>query len=599
MKRLLITTADERTWRRDGPVLFLGEWCRLYDRRAAWAGLDAEVVPYHWDDRTQLDNDYARLQSIYEELLHDTGAALNEQHRTDHSLRYWRILIGPWLFQFVHVAYDRWAMILKASESHDIERTLVYDSPPGALTAPDLRHSSFQSTRWNHYMFGKAIEHQDRIPWDRVPAHPEEAMPARRVQGPTWRRTALAGLRDGLSSVLQGLAGDDEAMIIQTYLPRFEEMKLQAVLGQAPKLWTIPREIPPVPPNMSRRQGMRIATESPDAFVRFAASMIPEQLPTVFLEGYRSLTRAAELLPWPSRPRVIFTSNLDWLCTVFQEWAATKVEAGHPLVIGQHGGFVGTARRHPVEDHQLKTSDRYLSWGWSGDDPRVQPAMIFTNVGKPMSTWRPSGGLLLVTASMPLYAYRCFSQPVGPGQSVAFVEDQIRFATALGEAVRARLTVRINQALDREYGACHIERWREAVPEIDIDPSVRPIEGPMRRCRLFVYTYNSTGFLESLARNIPTLMFWNPGYFELRPAAEPYFDLLARARIYHAAPESAAEHAMEIWDDVAGWWNQPAVQQARHAFCERYARMPRSPLRVLKEALLTASVRAAAQEALP
>lgn len=34
--RYLITTADERTWKFDRPVLFLGEWCRLYDRRHVW-----------------------------------------------------------------------------------------------------------------------------------------------------------------------------------------------------------------------------------------------------------------------------------------------------------------------------------------------------------------------------------------------------------------------------------------------------------------------------------------------------------------------------------------------------------------------------------
>ena len=40
IKRHLITTADERTWKLDSPVLFLGEWCRLYDRNAVWDKMD-------------------------------------------------------------------------------------------------------------------------------------------------------------------------------------------------------------------------------------------------------------------------------------------------------------------------------------------------------------------------------------------------------------------------------------------------------------------------------------------------------------------------------------------------------------------------------
>ena len=44
MKRFLITTALEETWRDDEPVLFLGEWCRLYSRKDRWSKIDAEIT---------------------------------------------------------------------------------------------------------------------------------------------------------------------------------------------------------------------------------------------------------------------------------------------------------------------------------------------------------------------------------------------------------------------------------------------------------------------------------------------------------------------------------------------------------------------------
>jgi putative transferase (TIGR04331 family) len=53
----LVTTADRRFWRSGERTLFLGEWCRLQDQRRAWAGLDSEVLPYHWDDRGRLCRD--------------------------------------------------------------------------------------------------------------------------------------------------------------------------------------------------------------------------------------------------------------------------------------------------------------------------------------------------------------------------------------------------------------------------------------------------------------------------------------------------------------------------------------------------------------
>ena len=40
MKKYLITTADEATWKFDEKVVFLGEWCRLYNRKHIWKEMD-------------------------------------------------------------------------------------------------------------------------------------------------------------------------------------------------------------------------------------------------------------------------------------------------------------------------------------------------------------------------------------------------------------------------------------------------------------------------------------------------------------------------------------------------------------------------------
>jgi putative transferase (TIGR04331 family) len=590
VKRFLITTADERTWRRDHPILFLGEWCRLYDRRTAWEHLDAEVVPYHWDDRQRYNDDWHYLQSAYEALLCRTSTALNEHHGTNHSKRYWRILIGPWLYIFTHVLFDRWKMVQNASNAYEIDGTLICDFPLATTIAPDLSAAARpENVAWNEYLFGRVIEYQNKIPWERIPARPESPARPRSYARRSLRKSVLRALRASTASLLAMFTRSNEAMIIGSYLPRLEEIKLQLTLGQVPKLWKTQR-VEALPPDLPRRRQLRIASGSPDAFFRFASLMVPEQIPTVYLEGYRNLTRAAQRLPWPSRPKVIFTSNLNLFDEVFKEWAAAKTEAGYPLVIGQHGGFYGTGKWIPGEDHQIETSDRFLTWGWQDDRPQTYPAAILTNINKPLATWNPVGHLLLVTNPIWLLPLRSMSWPVGPNQSARFVNEQIRFAGALDEPIRASLTVRIDRGYDEVSRSFYIERWQDALPGVEIDPSTEPIEGPLRNCRLFIYTHNSTGFLETLGRNIPTVIFWNPWYFELRPDAQPYFDLLARARIYHETPESAAQHVTQIWHDVAEWWNQTAVQQARRTFCEQYARMPKNPLGVLKKALLTVPV---------
>ena len=63
----LVTTGLEDTWPESGKsIVFLGEWCRLYSRKHHWANIDAEVLPYHWNDRNKLYKDYQYLLKLYE-----------------------------------------------------------------------------------------------------------------------------------------------------------------------------------------------------------------------------------------------------------------------------------------------------------------------------------------------------------------------------------------------------------------------------------------------------------------------------------------------------------------------------------------------------
>ena len=72
--------------------------------------------------------------------------------------------------------------------------------------------------------------------------------------------------------------------------------------------------------------------------------------------------------------------------------------------------------------------------------------------------------------------------------------------------------------------------------------------------RLVVSTYNATTFLETMALNIPTVIFWNPKHWELRDEAIDDFEDLKRVGILYHSPEACAKHVSAIWSDVSSWW---------------------------------------------
>ena len=108
---LLVTTALEETWGTDEEILFLGEWCKLYDRKEIWQKREHTTLPFSWENRDQMYLDVEYLRELYERILPKLSAKLNEIHCTDHSVRYWRIFVGIWLGYFIQILFQRWASI--------------------------------------------------------------------------------------------------------------------------------------------------------------------------------------------------------------------------------------------------------------------------------------------------------------------------------------------------------------------------------------------------------------------------------------------------------------------------------------------------------
>jgi len=577
----LITTADERTWPRGRRVLFLGEWARLYSRRSAWKDLDAEVVPYHWDDREKLARDYLNLNVLYEELLRELAEQLNRLHQVDHSVRYWRILIGPWLGYFVPVLFDRWSMLECAVGNYSVAGVRALETPPEQLIPSDMGQfvDAVCTDAWNEGIWTQLLE--DWWPMAIEKSASTDA-PGRRPAPATEKsllRQSKRTVARAISLLMQPLTRRDEAFFISSYLPFWQDLRLQWRLGQVPKVWTT-GEMPRSLVDWGKRRWKLRQAGGAD-FSNVVRAMIPRHIPTLYVEGYAALNRACSLLPWPHTPRLIFTSNAFMTDDMFKAWAAEKVEHGAPFVIGQHGGQYGVALFTFPEYHQRAISDRWLSWGWREETTsKVRPVGNIKLVGKKLG-WDPNGHALMVEMGAPRYSGILYSVPLA-SQWLDYFEFQCRFVTRLPEHLRAAVLVRLN--LD-DYQWDQAGRWRDRFPDIHIDSGGKPIARLIERCRIYVSTYNATTFLESLALNIPTIMFWNAAHFELRASARPDFEKLKSVGIFHETPEAAAQQMAAVWDDVSSWWNTERIQSVRREFCDRYTRTSTGLLDDLERAL--------------
>ena len=576
----LITTADERTWPKgEGEsVLFLGEWCKRYSRKKKWEKLNSIVAPYHWDDRKMLSKDYQYLLKLHEDLLIDLSCKLNQIHSVEHSLRYWRILIGPWLGYFVQMLFDRWSMLNQSIEKLECTDCKVIERDQLSVVPNDMNDfgNMYDGDDWNEAIYGQLLDNS----WSKS-VRIEKIQIQQKIKNDQafiqqgWKTLLKSKLKNWIFRLSILFPNEARYFFIATYLPLKTDLLLQVRLGQFPRIWRSNR-VPVTKPDMRKRNWQLCKNKvNESSFEVIARQFVPLHIPTVYLEGYDQLMKTVDLLPWPKKPKVIFTSNAYNSDDLFKAWAAEKVEKNTQFVIGQHGGLFGMAPFSFTEDHQIKIATKWLSWGWSDSSrSRVVPMGNLKCMRRRQVRYNPNGGALMVSMAIPRYSYHLYAGIVSK-QWLDFVADHQVFLYSLPQTLREQVLLRL---YGNDYGWDQFDRWNEQMPEVCLDLGRQNYYKLIEQSRLFIATYNATTYLESLNWNIPTIIFWNPMHWELKEEVRPYFELLESVGIFHRTPESAAQHMLEVWDNVSDWWESREVQSARAQFCHQFSRTLPDPI---------------------
>jgi putative transferase (TIGR04331 family) len=564
----LITTADQRFWKTESKILFLGEWCRLYSQKHIWSQLDHEVCPYHWDDREKLYRDYQLLDPIYESCLNQLAKQLNQLHQTDLPTRYWRIVIGPWLFYIIEILYDRYLSICAAEKSGKVSNVLLPVPDSTAWAAKD--YSEFRNRMiwdpFNQYLYTEIIQFSGKLPYETKDLPLLDS--SKTIE--TTSRKPVTGAIQKLIGMLSRLQPDkmNKAVFVNSYIKPMELARLQILLGQLPNPYPPEVKTKSFPINNAMRE--KIAMEDGStAFESLLQKIIPSLLPTVYVEGYRDMHQRS-LHVFPKNPKLIYTTNALYGDEGFKFWAGWHVTRGTKLVTSQHGGHYGLAKWSAQETHEIKVSDKNFTWGW---EEKGEPRTIPMASGQLRSRIKnlkadPEGTILWVGVCLPRYSYWLYSFPAGP-QFLDYLSDQKRFAKGVSDEVRRFLVYRLYIA---DYGWGQKERLTEMLPSVKLYDGQKSFYQQLNDARLCISTFNSTTYLETFAADFPTLLFWNPNHWEVRPSAQPYFDELKEMEILHDTPESAASKLNTIYKDPFTWWQSPEIQKVRKRFCSRFAR---------------------------
>ncbi len=585
VKRYLITTADERTWRFDRPVIFLGEWCRLYSRKHIWQNMDAIISEPYGLGKALKDSDHAEARALEEKIFPILCNILNQHHNTQYSERFWRIVLGHWFQRYIDVILNRVKTLEQCLQSNQLSGTVAFDTEHYSLAPLDSYAAiwAFNDDRWNNTLYVKILNllGDASCPFEVISGNESKGILRTPNEIVPLKSKILKWIYHKLRVLAKVFIRENDALIINTYLPKVQAIKLQLSLGQIPQLFDTTKEWQAKKIDRVLRHNLSklIFSKENDTLFGIMCSLVFELLPVCYLENFPELSKNVQRLTWPKAPKFIFTSNSFDTDELFKLWTAQKVDSGFKYIVGQHGNNYGTERyQNPTVEES--TSDKFMTWGWTDRLPQHIPSFIFKTVVKSGKAYNPDGGLLLIEDML----YHRLNTWDRAYEFEIYFEEQTKFVDNLEKTIRDELTIRIHPSY-KLLRSFDVLRWNDYDSHININTGEDVINKLISQSRLIVHGYDSTGILETLSQNIPTLAFWQNDLDHLRDSAIPYYQILVDAGIVHLTPESVASKVNEIWHDVETWWEQSSIQDARNKFCSHYARVSQNPSQDLRKLL--------------
>jgi putative transferase (TIGR04331 family) len=573
--RFLVTTECEETWDFNHPVLFLGEWCCTYDRKLSWDRIDSIIAePYGIDEITKL-RDFNTLVSTQEKILPDLVKVLNSHHATNYSVRFWQILIGHWLEIYTSLLINRINTISKVIDNHTISGATFIDLNYENFIPVNLLdlHNLITQGHWNSTLDLKIIKSLkiDIFPIKIIKKNYSKLKFS--IKKPIFRMNFF---RNKIQIILNNFVRKDEPFIISTYLPELQEILLQLSFKVVPKNWNIRSNFQfssKSDPILREKLKHQLLHRRQDIYVE----LLFELFPICFLEGFHELRDRVDKQNWPSHPKFIFTSNNYATDEEFKLYTAIKTEQGIKYFIGQHGNNYGTsATQSNIEE---RISDHFISWGTGNLTTNKKVGVNFKIAGVKVKH-NPNGKILLLLNHLP----RRESTWDVYAEHALYFKEQISLIDALENDLIKMLSIRLHSA-HVQMNFFEKEKLLLNYKKLIFDDQKKPFHKLLNESRLVVFSYDSTGILETLALNIPTLAFWQKGLSNLNYTARKNYESLVKAGVFHLTPQSIAEKINEVALDVDFWWNQESIQNARKQFCELYSRTSKKPIRDIQKIL--------------
>ena len=547
----------------------------------AWAAIrndmGLEVYPHPIGTVTRAENAIRYCDQVLEEVLLELRSVLNDYHRETNSVSFYRILVGPWLLSFLHHFYEKFLIVKEIGHSIGFNRTRYLDQSQWVVPVDFLDYFE----KFSNQDLGAEQQFAQIMQFLNIPGDNEIVkMPlAQSTQISIGRRNSLVSIVQSLMRFTQKLCYRDSVVLSEHY-SGWTAYKLSILSGFKFVVDDFrDQEVAyPFQIDWSYRQS-KVEGLADTEFKRLVSSAILMNIPAIYLEGYKRLMSTVRGIRRRTPNVIVSATGLSGHNPIISALAANSGDRTFKLLI-QHGGNYGTDRINASEELERRLGDLFLYWGRAGVVPSASalPLQAYKERRR-VKDCNKRSNITLFLVELPRYVHR-FHTGLRPAGWVN--DDKRRVFEFLSSSSKIRPNLVIKPYF-QDYGWEITTELESAFEWVNIEKRSANHRKLLLQSKICVFPFITTGYLQALAADIPTVIFVDRGFSEFREDAVPLFKRLQNVGILHLSGKSAAEHVELVTDDVFDWWKSVEVVEARQQFLEAYGRTSKQWVKEWKE----------------
>ena len=505
----------------------------------------------------------------YKKYLPIISKELNRIHNTQHNLKYWEIIVGPWLMFFISTI----EFIYLNQEKDNVKETDILLVPYGyrdfaLLTQQNYDYISSLKTFVNNkkqavkYLISKEVKKEFII------------------------KKILSKI---YSFISMRLVSFSKIITVDSYFSFFSILKLliYSKFKIIPLKFLNYSKLKGFKINLNIRDNIIIKNNEPlDQVDKILAEILPYQIPFAYIEDYRSLVN---LIPKKIliKKQIIFNS-VGWQENeLFKLYCAESFSRRKVTLVGyQHGGFPYGMGDSPIAQIEKNLVDKYLTWGWSQELNDVKFFSIKIskiNNFLQKAVFKNSKKILFISTCGSYFFPEGYSVPSGKDWN-KYCSDQQFFFKYLNKNVEKEVKIRMHPD-DHRFNNIQKRNFESINNALKYDKNPHLIE-TLLQTKLVIIDHLHTTFLETLGNNIPTVIFIDESIWQVNSNFYNTYQKLKKANIIHSSPKSAADFINNNFSSIEEWWGSDNVVEALNDLQKNYIRLSNQPEKDLAKYLV-------------